>query len=429
MLWQRLHPGPFRFVEHRQAAADAPREGRTMNAVGRNRAALPSAGPPGGPRLATFLRQYGQDILDEWALFACSLPHEGEPLDAVAARDHCADIMRAIVLVLEEPQRDAGAGGDPAVASVPALTPSQVHAETRRLQGFSVDAIVAEYRALRASVLAHWRIAGGGARARDTADLARFDEAIEQSIAEAIGLYVRQTKSATDMFIGILGHDIRNPLGTILASAEYLVRSGQLTTGTAAPILNAAARIHGIVEQTVDFSRTQSHGTIPVRRLPGNLGTLLEKVVQETRVRHRDRQLLYDVFGDLLGRWDEQRLSQVLSNLLGNAIAYGSRDAVVTVRAWASSEEHASFSVHNHGMPILGAEQQRIFEPLVRGNAALVERRSRGGLGLGLYICREIARSHGGTITVASSQAAGTTFTVTLPRRPAGRVHPGPLTA
>jgi signal transduction histidine kinase len=307
-----------------------------MNAVDRNPAALPRAGSAAGPQLATFLRQHGQAILDDWAHFACSLAHEGEPLDAQAARDHCPNILLAIVQALEQGQRPAGPyAGEPSIEDAARITASQVHAETRRLQGFSVDAIVSEYRALRASVLAHWRIGGGGTQARDTADLALFDESIEQAIAEAIGLYVRQTKTATDMFIGILGHDIRNPLGTILASAEYLVRSGQLSVGTAAPILNAAARIHGIVEQTVDFSRAQSHGAIPVRRASNHLGQLLDKVIQETRVRHASRPLLYEGSGDLLGSWDEQRLAQVMSNLLENAIAYGSRHTPVTVRAWA----------------------------------------------------------------------------------------------
>jgi signal transduction histidine kinase len=389
-----------------------------MNTAGRRLvAAVPaSSTAPAGAGLAGFLEAHAAEILDDWQLFAASLPHDGEPLDTVEARDHGPAILRTIVQALQQPQPAALSAADLSSADFgPPTTASQIHADTRRLQGFGVDAIVSEYRALRASVLAHWRRAGGGTHARDTADLARFDEAIEQAIAEAIGLYVRQTKSATDLFIGILGHDIRNPLGTILASAEYLVRSRQLTAGTAAPILNAAARIHGIIEQTMDFSRTQSHGAMPVRRVAGDLGALLEKVVQETRVRHPDRPLLYDAAPGLHGSWDEQRLAQVLSNLLGNAMAYGSRHGVVTVRAW-SEAGHGCFSVHNHGVPIPAEEQHHIFEPLVRGHAAIVERRGRGGLGLGLYICREIVRAHDGTMAVESSPDEGTTFSVRLPR-------------
>jgi signal transduction histidine kinase len=266
-------------------------------------------------------------------------------------------------------------------------------------------------------VLAHWRGAGGGTHARDTADLARFDEAIEQAIAEAIGLYVRQTKSATDLFIGILGHDIRNPLGTILASAEYLVRSRQLTAGTAAPILNAAARIHGIVEQTMDFSRTQSHGAMPVRRVAGNLGNAAGEGGPGDTGAAPDRPLLYDVRTRPAGQLGRAAARAGAVQPAGQCDGLRLPDGVVTVRAW-SEAGHGCFSVHNHGVPIPAEEQQHIFEPLVRGHAAIVERRGRGGLGLGLYICREIVRAHGGTMAVESSPAPAPPSASTCRARP-----------
>jgi signal transduction histidine kinase len=373
----------------------------------------PVRNPAARQGLAEFIQAHEADILADWDAYARSLGHDDMPLDPAGVRDHGPDILHNIVWTLTQPL-----SGSPAdAAQPPHPNAAQAHADARRLQGITVDAILSEYRALRASVLTHWRNAGGGTHARDTSDLARFDEAIDQGIAEAIGRYVQQTKTATDLFIGILGHDIRNPLGTIMVSAEYLVKSRQLPATSVAPILNAAARIQGIVEQTMDFSRTQSHGAMPVRRLPGHLGDMLVKVVQETQVRHPDRIFHCDVSGDLEGNWDEHRLGQVLSNLLGNAIAYGARDSIISVKVW-STDDKTSFSVHNHGAAIPQAEQLRIFEPLVRGNAAIVERRGRAGLGLGLYICREIVRAHGGWMAVASAPNTGTTFSVHLPRRP-----------
>jgi signal transduction histidine kinase len=159
----------------------------------------------------------------------------------------------------------------------------------------------------------------------------------------------------------------------------------------------------------------QQHGMLPVHPVSGHLGRHLAKVVREARALHRTRQVALHIEGDLVGQWDEHRLAQVLSNLLGNAFAYGARDGDVTVRVWGTPT-HGCFSVHNSGTPISAAEQDRIFEPLVRGHAAIVERRGRQGLGLGLFICREIVRAHGGTLSLQSDAVVGTTFEVRLPK-------------
>jgi signal transduction histidine kinase len=282
--------------------------------------------------------------------------------------------------------------------------------------GFAVDAMITEYRALRASVLRIWEKEGGGTAPGDLQDLMRFNEAIDQSIAESVARYTRQTKRATDLFIGILGHDIRNPLGTILLASEVLVRSGKLAPQAAAPISNAALRIKAIIEQVVDFTRAQADGVMPVERVPGNIADQLFKVVQETQVRHADRALRVESSGNFDGSWDEGRIGQLLSNLLGNAMLYGAPESEVTIRMWATPEE-ICFSVHNLGPAIPAAEQERIFQPLERGVHGLGgDPQARDGLGLGLYICREIVRAHDGTLTLESTAAEGTTFTVVLPR-------------
>lgn len=383
--------------------------------------------PPGmaaavrlGPRtsLADFLCTHSAEILLAWDEFAATVSHEGKPLDAVALRDHAAEILSAIAYDLGQPQspaeQDAKGKGQAPRSRFP--TPAETHADFRMTAGFAVDAMITEYRALRASVLKIWTLEGGGATAADLADITRFNEAIDQAIAESVARYTRQTRKATELFIGILGHDIRDPLGTIVMSADCLVRSGQLAPVAAAPIVNAAVRIRNIVEQVVDFSRAQADGVMPIERAPGDLGQQLSKVVAETRVRHADRIVRLESEGDFAGTWDEGRLGQLLSNLLGNALVYGSRDGEVTVKLWSTADQ-VCFSVHNVGRPIREEDRERIFHPLERGThqRATPDDRS-SGLGLGLYICREIVRSHGGTLALASSEAAGTTFTVSLPR-------------
>lgn len=374
---------------------------------------------PSRPRLADFLRSHADEILEAWDEFAATVNHDGKPLDAVALRDHAAEILQTIAKDLAQPQSshqqdEKGKGRGPR-GSDP--TPAETHADFRMVAGFAVDAMITEYRALRASVLKIWAKDGGGTEPEDLTDLTRFNEAIDQSIAESVARYTRQTRSASDLFIGVLGHDIRNPLGTIMMSAEYLVRSGQLSKGAAAPIVNASVRIKAIIEQVVDFTRAQADGEMPILRVPGNLADQLAKIVEETQVRHPTRTVRFESSGDFEGTWDEGRMGQLLSNLLGNALLYGARDSEVTVRMWNEGAD-VGFSVHNHGKPIPLAEQERIFQPLERGLHQQLsgEHREPTGLGLGLYICREIVMAHGGTLQVDSREDKGTTFRVSLPR-------------
>ncbi|MBA3772890.1 MAG: sensor histidine kinase [Ramlibacter sp.] len=378
-------------------------------------------------RLAEYLQTHAEDILKAWDEFAATVPHDGAPLDQASSRDHAAEILSVIALDLDQPQTDAeqkdksrGDGGrergDGGRES--GDTPAETHADVRLADGFSVDAMMTEYRALRASVLRLWTESGlVEYDAHNMDQLTRFNEAIDQAIAESVTRYAEKMKQTSNIFIGILGHDIRNPLGTIAMSAEYLVRSGKIDEKAAAPIKNSVARIGGLIEQVVDFTRAQVQGAMPVQRKPGDLADQLGKVLHETQVRHPDRELLLEGSGNFEGEWDEGRMGQLLSNLLGNAISYGARSAPITLKMWAV-EGDVSFSVHNRGTPIPPEDLGRVFEPLARGSLANAgaERREPGGLGLGLYICREIVKAHDGELTVASTQQEGTTFTVRMPR-------------
>lgn len=377
-------------------------------------------GRPGArPRLSEFLRLQAEEILLAWDEFAATVDHEGKALDPVALRDHAAEILKTIAADLSQPQtaaqQDAKARGKAPRSGT--TTPAETHADYRMVAGFAVDAMITEYRALRASVLKIWARHGGGTEPEDLTDLTRFNEAIDQAIAESVGRYTKQTGSAMELFIGILGHDIRNPLGTIMMSTAVLQRTGQLTPAAAAPINNAALRIKAIIEQVVDFTRAQADGVMPIDRAPGDLAEQVSKVVQETQIRHPVRKIVLDASGDFKGSWDEGRIGQLVSNLLANALLYGAADGPITVRMWTSPAD-VSISVHNHGQPIPEGERERIFRPLERGWQQRDEgdNRETSGLGLGLYICREIVQSHGGRLELASSEAAGTTFTATLPR-------------
>jgi signal transduction histidine kinase len=372
-------------------------------------------------RLSIFLRTNAEEILTAWDEFAATVAHDGTMLDPKALRDHAGEILAAIAEDLERPQTAAAqeekSHGKAERPSDELESAAETHADTRMVSGFAIDAMIAEYRALRASVVRLWTRSGGGQdHENDMGDLIRFNEAMDQAIAESVARYTDQTKKSTELFIGILGHDIRNPLGTISMSAQYLVRSGKLPASAAETIINSVVRINSVIEHVVDFTRVQSEGMMPIRPVPGDLVTQFVKVLAETRVRYPRSLLSLESVGDFTGSWDEGRMGQLLSNLLANALTHGAPDQPVTVRLWESAGGVA-FSVHNLGTPIPLKEQQLIFKPLVRGMApGQGERRESSGLGLGLFICQEIVRAHGGSLEVTSTAAEGTSFTVRLPR-------------
>ena len=372
-------------------------------------------------RLSDFLRQHSERILLAWDEFASTVAHDGKTMDQKALRDHAAQILLAIADDLDAPQSDAqqiaksrGEGDRDATMGD---TAAETHADTRIVAGFGIDAMLTEYRALRASVLRMWtEMRGHQAGADEMQQLMRFNEAIDQAITESVGRYTEQVDRSTNLFMGMLGHDIRNPLGTIRLSTELLTRSGQLSAKSALPIVNAAKRIQGIVELIVDFSRAQSDALMPISVRPVSLADVFENVVDETRVRHPDTAFtMQGTSADTHGEWDEGRMGQVLSNLLENAVLYGARESPVTVVLTADAA-HVAFSVNNQGRVISAPDRERIFEPRKRGTNG-EQRGPSNGLGLGLYICREIMRAHNGTLAVRSVEGEGTTFLGRLPRR------------
>jgi signal transduction histidine kinase len=155
---------------------------------------------------------------------------------------------------------------------------------------------------------------------------------------------------------------------------------------------------------------------MPISPRAFNLRPLFDSVLAETQVRHPDTEFMLRVEGDLEGMWDDGRLAQLLSNLLENAVSYGARGKPVAV-ALTGEGETVTFSVHNFGAVIPPQDRERIFEPRSRGSAA-DEKRAPNGLGLGLYICREIMRAHAGTLSLRSTAEEGTTLVARLPRRP-----------
>ena len=375
-------------------------------------------------RLAEFILANTDAILAEWDVFARTIWPEAEASQE-SLRDHAGEILRAAARDMQVPQtqaeqQDKSQGqGEPGRHSDGLDSASLVHARGRVESGFSLPTLVAEYRALRASVVRLWSISGHAPDTRDLVDLTRFNETIDQSLAEAVRGYTSQVDNARQMFLAILGHDLRNPLNAIVASADVLgdaQKSLEEVAGTAAQISTSAHAMARMLGDFLDFAHTQLGKRMPVNRGTVNLGELCAEVTAETRAAHPQQVIRYTSDGEAAGAWDAGRLRQVISNLLGNAVQHGTAGKPIEVSV-TTGRSAVVLSVTNTGAPIPPELLPRIFDPLVRGLAPELRAAQRmGSMGLGLYIAREVVTAHGGSIDVRSSPAGVTTFTVTLPR-------------
>ena len=376
---------------------------------------------PKAPRLARFIRDNVEPILAEWETFARSLPGGGV-MNVAALRDHAKEMLVAIAADLERPQSDRAqdekARGERDAGAARDATAAQEHGTGRAGSGFTVGAMVAEFRALRASVTRLW-LAEDAARAHsDLPDLIRFNEAIDQAIAESVSRFSQAVAQTQERFLAILSHDLRTPLGAIITSTRFMLDAGGLEEPNRTLVTRAsssARRMNQMVLDLVEFTRTRLDDAIPVVRAEVDARRLVHDVVLEIAASYPDSVVQMEAVGDLSGAWDADRLAQALTNLVGNAVQHGASGRPIRVSARGLAHE-VTFSVHNEGTAIPADQQAAIFQEGQRAGSrpAAADRRHQG---LGLYIVERIVAAHGGTVSLHSTAADGTTFTIRLPRK------------
>lgn len=372
-------------------------------------------------RISQFIESNMERILTEFEAFARGLVVPGS-MDIAALRDHAAAMLKVIAKDLETPQTkqqgsEKAMGHADSRENMPA-TPAQEHGIGRATSGFTFVDMVSEYRALRASVIRLWCDEAGAIGERDMVDVIRFNEAIDQALAESTARFTAELDRTRDTYLGILGHDLRSPLGAIVTSAQFLLDETRLEANQrkiASTILSSGNRTLKMVAALLDFTRARLGVAMPVKPEPMNFAELVHGAVDEMKASHPNIDFRLTIDGNLKGEWDAARLRQVLSNLLSNAVNHGGDSGPITLIA-RSEADHVVFAVHNDGPPIPREMIPHIFEPMTRHPSASHDSQH---LGLGLYIASQVISGHGGTIDVESTTGSGTTFTVRLPRKPA----------
>jgi signal transduction histidine kinase len=371
-------------------------------------------------RLAEFIEQDIESILAQWEAFARTLLPAAGLMDSLALRDHARQILQAVVKDISTPQtqeaqREKSLGHAHMAIDAPE-TAAQTHALLRARRGFNINQLAAEYRALRAGVLRLW-MDKCLPDVPDLNDMIRFNEAIDQALAESVDFFNEQVEQARNLLLGMLGHDMRSPLQTIQMTASFLkaLNAGEDVSEAAARLIRSGARMQTLLDDLCDFNRTKLGLGISIAPHDVDLAEVFADVIDQLRAAHPGREIDLDARGDLRGSWDGSRLQQLLGNLVSNAIFYGTPGTPVRVIVTPADTE-VQFEVRNIGPAIDQATLERIFDPLERGPSHGIEGNGKHGLGLGLFIASEIAKAHHGEIR-AQSTSTETVFSVRLPRR------------
>jgi len=372
-------------------------------------------------RLSTFIIENIEVILQEWEDFAGTLDVLNNANKA-QLRDHAKAMLAVICIDLDSAQsvQQSIAKSQGKAPDAEDDTAAESHAADRLQAGFTVEELTAEYRALRASVLRLWQGSVQTANQDDIRDVIRFNEAIDQSLTEAVARFSTMLRDSQNVFLAILGHDVRNPLGAIIMGTQLIMHDTTLPPRhlkVAAQVLRSTQRVTDIVADLLDYSTSHLGGGIPVTPSAYDLSPECRSVIQEMKLFHPERTFRIDVEDDIHVVWDRARISQALSNLIANAIQHGRPTSPVWVTV-NRHEDRVVLTLQNEGDIIPRGTLRTMFDPAKSFAIKTPSERSASqtsNLGLGLYITHEIVLAHGGEIRVTSTEREGTTITVSIP--------------
>jgi signal transduction histidine kinase len=376
-------------------------------------------------RLSEFIVAHVNRIVDEWEEFARTIQPAAQSMNREELRDHAKSILLAAARDMNTAQsqseRAAKAKGED-IQKTPSLDRAAAsHGELRHTVGFDLVQMTSEFRHLRASVIRLWVESLKTPDLAYFTDMIRFNEAIDEALAESTAAYAEQVTRSRDIFLAILGHDLRAPLQAVTMSAEMLERKASLDE-VALPYLSrikSGTRHMGtMVSDLLEFVRSRLGASLPIERKSMDLAGACREAIEEACAGQPECDPVLHVEGDTEGHWDSGRIGQLLQNLIGNALQHGSASEEISIRV-TGDENNVELVVHNLGEPIAEDAIGSIFDPMVRSVSENSGAHTPStSLGLGLFIVKEVVNAHGGSITVTSNLGDGTTFTVVLPKRP-----------
>ena len=375
-------------------------------------------------RLSDFIEQNREAIVVEWEAFARATIGPAKVMSTLALRDHAMQILMAIAKDMRsnqtEVERYVKSRGLAEATDAPSETSATTHGILRQLVGFDLVQLAAEYRAVRATVLRLWTRELATADATALEDVARFNEGIDQALAESIASYSDRVAHSRDTFLAILGHDLRSPLSTI-ASSLYVLRNGPPDEAqrlrTLQLLQRSVSSMRRMITDLLEYTRTRLGRGIEVVPVSGDLSVLCREALEEIEAAHPERSFESRLPDHVTARFDAARMRQVLINLLSNAVQHGDPDSPIAL-ALSSEGKEVCCEVRNRGTPIPPDALPAIFDPLVQASPGVADGGPAGrnaSLGLGLFIAREIVTAHGGTIGATSSGEDGTAFTLRMP--------------
>lgn len=373
-------------------------------------------------KLSRFIISHLDEIVGEWETFARSLPIPDFAMTAAALQDHARQMLKAIAADMEtfESKQQKKVKSISDVSSISGgESAATAHGSLRQISGYTMPQVIAEFRAVRASVLRLWTETSSRASKENTQEILRFNEAIDQALQESAIRFSDQSNRTRDTFLAILGHDLRSPLATMTMAGAFLVRptiDQANTIQIGARIARSAGTMTTMVNDLLEYARTQLGGAIPIRPVLADIAEICQSALEDASAAHPDCVFQLEAAGERIGDYDAARLAQVFSNLLNNAAQYKGDKHPVTISVFGDKEATV-VKVKNYGPEIPRASLAAIFDPLVQLSVTDEQKGPAStSMGLGLFIAQEIIKAHGGTIDVESSKEEGTIFNVRLPR-------------